>query len=94
MAYRFVLTPPGARLTVHISAAPHDAVAPPLSGQATGDRTFDATLTLQRRPWSAGEIRRALIRHPVMTAQVTAGIHWEAFRLWRKGVPVTPVSTS
>ena len=44
----------------------------------------------QRRPWHAAEIRRALLGHPVMTASVVAGIHWQALRLWWKGVPLLP----
>jgi hypothetical protein len=52
-----------------------------------GRAFFDATLTLERRPWNAAEIRRALIRHPMMTANVIAGIHWEALKLWWKGNP-------
>ena len=36
---------------------------------------FDATLSLERRPWNAAEIRRALVRYPAMTATVVAGIH-------------------
>ena len=38
--------------------------------------------------WSAEEIRRPLLRYPVMPATVMAGIHWQALRLWWKGVPV------
>jgi DUF1365 family protein len=55
-----------------------------------GSVCFDATLSLERRPWSAREIRRALVRYPAMTAAVIAGIHWQAWRLWWKGVPVVP----
>ena len=53
-----------------------------------GVTSFDATLTLERRPWTATELRRALVRHPLMTAGVVAGIHWEALKIWWKGVPV------
>ena len=56
--------------------------------QRAGSLCFDATLSLERRPWSATEIRRALVRYPAMTASVMAGIHWQALRLWWKGVPV------
>jgi DUF1365 family protein len=59
-----------------------------------GATFFDATLRLDRREWSAGEMRRALLRHPAMTAAVIAGIHWEALKLWWKGVPVVPRTTS
>lgn len=74
--YHFALTPPGEQLVAHIDAVEE------------GRRVLDATLTLERRPWSAAEIKRQLVRHPVMTGTVMAAIHWEALRLWWKGVPV------
>ena len=76
--YAFAFTPPEERLVAHMKTL--DA----------GSVSFDATLSLERRPWSAREIRRTLIRHPAMTARVMAGIHWQALRLWWKGVPVVP----
>ena len=30
----------------------------------------------------------ALIRFPFLTLKVMGGIHWEALRLWLKGLPV------
>jgi DUF1365 family protein len=53
-----------------------------------GAPLFDATLTLERRPWTGGELLRALLAHPAMTAKVVFAIHWEALRLWLKKVPV------
>jgi DUF1365 family protein len=76
LEYRFRLTPPLDRLVAQIDAV------------RSGTRHFDATLVLERRPWSARELRRQLIRVPAATAQVTARIHWQALRLWWKGVPV------
>lgn len=75
--YAFAITPPEDRLVAHMETV-----------DAAGTVGFDATLSLERRPWNAGEIRRALVRHPAMTASVVAGIHWQALRLWWKGVPV------
>jgi DUF1365 family protein len=82
LEYRFALTPPANRLVAH------------MENRVEGRAIFDATLSLERRPWTAGEIRRQLLRQPAMTARVTAAIHWQALRLWWKGVPVVPRATA
>ena len=74
--YTFALTPPADRLVAHMETV------------KAGSVYFDATLSLERRPWSAVDIRRALVRYPAMTAKVVVGIHWQALKLWWKGVPV------
>ncbi len=76
----FVLTPPSDRLVAHMTTL----------DDATGAEgaLFDATLSLERRPWTATELRRGLVRHPWMTAKVIGGIHWQALRLYLKGAPV------
>lgn len=74
--YEFVLTEPAERLVAHMNTL--DA----------GASFFDATLTLERRPWTAANLTAALMRQPWMTAKVIAAIHWEALRLWWKRVPV------
>lgn len=76
LEYRFALTAPAERLTVHVDA------------RRSGERLFDATLALERRPWTAREIRRQLVRQPAMTASVIAAIHRQALALWWRGVPV------
>jgi len=76
MDYEFVLGEPGESLVAHMNTI------------EDGSAFFDATLVLRREPWSAGALRRALFRHPWMTAKVIGAIHWEALRLWVKGVPV------
>lgn len=71
---------PAERLAVHVRAL---AVAP-----TTTTTSLDATLTLRRRPISAASLAAALLRFPLMPAQVMLGIHWQALRLWWKGVPI------
>jgi len=76
--YAFAFTPPAARLVAHMTTSRAGAIG------------FDATLSLERRPWTAAEMRRLLLRYPAMTARVMTGIHWEALKLWGKGVPLVP----
>ena len=82
LEYTFVFTPPADRLVTHMETTRGGAVL------------LDATLSLERRPWNATEIRRVLLRHPAMTAKVMADIHWQALKLWWKGVPVVPRVTA
>jgi DUF1365 family protein len=80
--YEFVVTPPEANVVAHMNTiARHDGNERPY---------FDATLVLERRPWTAAQIRGQLVRHPWMTATVIGAIHWEALKLWLKGVPHHP----
>jgi len=66
---------PGDRLQVHMEDYVNDS------------KLFDATLSLRRRPITGANLRRVLVRYPLMTVQVVAKIHWQALRLWRKGAP-------
>lgn len=76
LEYDFVLTPPEEKLVAHMNTLRH------------GEPFFDATLALERRPWTAANLRGALLKHPWMTAKVIGAIHWEALRLFLKGAPV------
>ena len=56
----------------------------------TGRPVFVSRLQLARRPLTDGGLAEALIRFPFMTLRVVAAIHWEAWRLWRKGLSYHP----
>jgi uncharacterized protein len=74
--YVWALSSPAEHLRVHMNV---------LRAEAS---EFDATLLLERRPLDAAALRRVLCRYPLMTARVITAIHWQALRLWLKGIPV------
>jgi hypothetical protein len=50
-----------------------------------GSLQFVSRLALDRLPLTDAAIARTLVAYPLVTAKVTAAIHWEALRLWWKG---------
>ena len=78
MHYHFRIVAPARRVAIGIAA--HDATGPVLSACFTG----------QRQALSDATLLRGLLRHPMMAAQVLGGIHWEALKLWRKGMRTRP----
>jgi uncharacterized protein len=77
MSYAFVATPPNERVAISIIA--RDKEGPVLIAKLSGDRIPLADRTLLR----------ALCAYPFLTLKVVAAIHWEALRLWLKGVGLT-----
>jgi DUF1365 family protein len=72
--YRFQILPPAERLAIVINES--DAEGPLL----------DASFVSRRLPLSDGKLLSLLARHPLIGLKVIGGIHWEALRLWLKGV--------
>jgi hypothetical protein len=88
--YRFQILPPsfesktGERVAIVISET--DAEGPLL----------DASFVASRVPLGDGKLLSLMARHPLMGLKVIGGIHWEALRLWLKGIklanrPAPPV---
>ena len=75
--YRFVVRPPGEEVLTAITLT--DSDGPLLTAHFRG----------RRREMTDGALVRLAIAYPLMTLKVIAGIHWEALRLWLKGVPTT-----
>ena len=89
--YRFCVEPPAEKVSVGISV--HDAL---------GGAVLATRLQARRRPLTDAALLRVLVTYPLLTLKVIVGIHWEALRLWLKGVrlhkrpaaPERPLSVS
>lgn len=74
MAYAFRMRPPGESVRLRILES--DADGPILS----------ATFAGERRPLTSRALAGLCAAMPLMTLKIMAAIHWEALRLWAKGV--------
>ena len=72
--YRFEIVPPAEQVAISIRQS--DAEGPLL----------DASFVGVRVALSDRRLLSLLMSHPLMTVKVIAGIHWEALKLWLKGV--------
>ncbi|MCX8072811.1 MAG: DUF1365 domain-containing protein [Candidatus Binatia bacterium] len=75
-SYEFRLRPPGERLQIAIRL------------RERGKATIDAAVWAWRRPLTDAQLLRLAVRHPWLTAKVTAAIHYEALKLYLKHLRV------
>ena len=88
LRYDFRIAPPGERLSVAVD------------GSRGGARVIAASFAGERRALTDAALIKTFLGHPLLSLSVVAGIHWEALKLWRKGVklrarpapPAHPVS--
>lgn len=76
MTYDFRIRPPADEVTIAITDSDQDG---PL---------LHASFHGERRPLSRLSALRLLAQFPFLTIKVIAGIHWEALKLWLKGIPL------
>ena len=76
MNYQFRLNLPAEKQIVVIRASDSEGVL------------ITASYVAKRYPLSASRLARFFISIPLLSAKVIIGIHWEALRLWFKGVPL------
>jgi DUF1365 family protein len=76
--YDFLLNEPGDRFSLAIHVRRDDQL------------WLTAGFSGERRPFTDPALLAAWARHPLLTLKVVAGIHWEALKIWRKGVKYRP----
>jgi hypothetical protein len=74
LRYEFQITPPAEKTMVAMVVRRGDAIA------------LTASFTGARRALTDANLLRAWASDPLLTFKVIAGIHWEALKMWLKGV--------
>lgn len=77
MDYEFQGHAPGPRLDLTIN------------GRDADGQMITAAMSGERRPLADADLLAAAVAMPLLTLKVVAAIHWEALKLWLKGVPLT-----
>jgi len=67
--------------------APDERMALTINGHDADGLLIATAMAGERRALTDREILAAAATLPFVTLKVTLGIHWQAFRLWMKGVP-------
>jgi len=78
MRYHFRVLPPGERVQLRILETGREGPA------------LAATFNGRHRSLNTNELLRAFFGLPLVTMKIMAAIHWEALRLWLKGVRLVP----
>lgn len=68
-------------------APPDDSLSLNIRHAQGGHTTLLAWMEGRRVALTDGALLASLVRYPLLTLKVVAGIHYEALRLWRKKVP-------
>jgi DUF1365 family protein len=77
-SYDFALAEPGETFALGLQVKRGEAV------------WLTASFAGKRRPFTDRSLLAAWLRHPLLTVKVVAGIHFEALRIWLKGIAWRP----
>ena len=69
--------------------SPGEALAVAINGSDAEGLLIATTMTGERKPITDRALAAVALAMPLLTLKVVAAIHWEALKLWLKGVPLT-----
>jgi DUF1365 family protein len=78
MEYRWKIHTPDNHMNINIENWTQD------------EKVFDASIYLQKKEINSKNLRNVLLNFPLMTLKITAMIHFEALKLWIKGIQYVP----
>ncbi len=78
LTYHFRVAPPGEAVSLAMEV--HDALGAVLFAAFAG----------RRQPLTDARLLAGFLAHPLLALKVLGGIHWEALKLWRKGLALRP----
>ncbi len=78
LRYEFTIQPPSNRIAVTVNVLDTEGLL------------LGASFAGERRVLSDRGLLSALLHAPLLGLKVVAGIHWEAWKIWRKGVRLRP----
>jgi DUF1365 family protein len=78
MQYHFRVALPSARIAIAIEV------------RDTAGAMLSACFAGERRDLTDANLLKGFLRNPLPAAHVLGGIHWEALKLWRKGMRIRP----
>lgn len=69
---------------------PKEQVAVSITGSQQGTAVIHTALYGRHMPLTSVTLLRRCITHPLLNFKVIGAIHWEALRIWRKGIGMRP----
>ena len=94
MDYRMAFSVPGQKLGVkienHLHPVDNDAKDLVDEADSAKEKILDVTMLLERTPITGTNLNWMLVKYPLISFKIFAGIYWQALRLYLKKVPFFP----
>jgi DUF1365 family protein len=78
MDYRMLFSRPGEKIGIK------------MENHQNSEKVFDVSLALKRRPLDSVELAKVVVKYPLYSFKVFAGIYFQAVKLFFKRVPFVP----